>query len=292
MIPVPEAIRIVLEQTPRLEPEPITLTSARGRVLALDLSFNMTRDAAAAIAPGATTLACAQADLLALPVRDDSLDLIFSTAVFHWIRDHERLFAELHRALRPGGRLVAQCGGGPNLLRLRQRANALMRTPRFAEFFASWSEPWEYPDAELAKAAIHMAVAVRGGDVAGVIFHSDQGTQLESANRWGASVARSTTRWRSRSSRPSNMNCSPSIGSRPEPKRVGASRAGSTSGTTRADGTARAECSHPSTTNWPPRQQPRQHDRTLHETRGSTLAYYGLRDGEIRCLAPVEKAAA
>ncbi len=34
-----------------------------------------------------------------------------------------------------------------------------------------------YPDAELAKAAIHMAVAVRGGDVAGVVFHSDQGTQ-------------------------------------------------------------------------------------------------------------------
>jgi len=34
----------------------------------------------------------------------------------------------------------------------------------------------EYPDAELAKAAIHMAVAVRGGDVAGVIFHTAQGT--------------------------------------------------------------------------------------------------------------------
>ena len=34
-----------------------------------------------------------------------------------------------------------------------------------------------YPEAELAKAAIHMAVAVRGGDVAAVIFHTDQGTQ-------------------------------------------------------------------------------------------------------------------
>jgi HTH-like domain/Integrase core domain len=34
-----------------------------------------------------------------------------------------------------------------------------------------------YPTAELAQAAIHMAVAVRGGDVAGVIFHTDQGTQ-------------------------------------------------------------------------------------------------------------------
>ena len=38
-----------------------------------------------------------------------------------------------------------------------------------------------YPDAELAKAAINMAVAVRGGDVAGVIFHSDRGCQYTSA---------------------------------------------------------------------------------------------------------------
>lgn len=35
----------------------------------------------------------------------------------------------------------------------------------------------EYPTAELAKAAINMAVATRGGVVAGVIFHSDKGTQ-------------------------------------------------------------------------------------------------------------------
>lgn len=34
-----------------------------------------------------------------------------------------------------------------------------------------------YPTAELACAAINMAVAVRGGDVAGVIFHTDRGTQ-------------------------------------------------------------------------------------------------------------------
>ncbi len=35
----------------------------------------------------------------------------------------------------------------------------------------------EYPDAELAKAAINMAVATRGGVVDGVIFHTDKGTQ-------------------------------------------------------------------------------------------------------------------
>ena len=34
-----------------------------------------------------------------------------------------------------------------------------------------------YPTADLATAATNMAVAVRGGDVAGVIFHSDRGSQ-------------------------------------------------------------------------------------------------------------------
>lgn len=34
----------------------------------------------------------------------------------------------------------------------------------------------EHPDAELARAAINVAVATRGGDVAGVIFHSDRGS--------------------------------------------------------------------------------------------------------------------
>ncbi len=38
----------------------------------------------------------------------------------------------------------------------------------------------DYPDAELAKAAINMAVATRGGVVAGVIFHTDKGTQYTS----------------------------------------------------------------------------------------------------------------
>ncbi len=33
----------------------------------------------------------------------------------------------------------------------------------------------EHHDAELAKAALYMAAAVRGGDVAGVIFHTDKG---------------------------------------------------------------------------------------------------------------------
>ncbi len=58
-----------------------------------------------------------QQDLLDLEL-DEPVDAVFSCAVFHWITDHERLFARLHAALRPGGRLVAQCGGHGNIAKV------------------------------------------------------------------------------------------------------------------------------------------------------------------------------
>jgi trans-aconitate 2-methyltransferase len=40
---------------------------------------------------------------------------VFSTATFHWVPDHDALFANLAAVVEPGGRLVAQCGGAGNL---------------------------------------------------------------------------------------------------------------------------------------------------------------------------------
>jgi trans-aconitate 2-methyltransferase len=76
----------------------------------------------------------------------DAFDAILSTATFHWILDHDALFASIYRALEPGGRLVAQCGGGPNLRRLLDRADALARTPAFERYFEGWTNPWEFAD--------------------------------------------------------------------------------------------------------------------------------------------------
>lgn len=63
------------------------------------------------------SVAVMQQDLLELQL-DEPVDVIFSCAVFHWITDHERLFARLRAALKPGGRLVAQCGGHGNIARV------------------------------------------------------------------------------------------------------------------------------------------------------------------------------
>jgi trans-aconitate 2-methyltransferase len=122
----------------------------KGRVIGLDLSQNMLRTARENLEPRfCGRLQVVAADLLSLPF-DQVFDGVFSTAAFHWVMDHDRLFEQLFHALIPGGWLIAQCGGGPNLARLRDRANHLMASPKFATFFDGFVEPWLYSDAESA----------------------------------------------------------------------------------------------------------------------------------------------
>ena len=52
------------------------------------------------------------------PIPLPPVDAILSTATFHWVRDHDRLFANLAGVLRHGGQLAAQCGGAGNTERL------------------------------------------------------------------------------------------------------------------------------------------------------------------------------
>src|SRR6266567_5322815 len=111
-----------------------------GRVVGVDLSQNMLHSArqhlAAQFDARVSLVAC---DLLYLPF-EHAFDVIVSTAAFHWVLDHDRLFANLHAALVPGGLLEAQCGGGPNLDALRKRANALAAIPKFVLYFVGFHE--------------------------------------------------------------------------------------------------------------------------------------------------------
>src|SRR6266567_117205 len=129
----------------------------RGRVVGVDLSQNMLSLArqhlAAQFGARVSLVAC---DLLRLPF-EHAFDVIVSTAAFHWVLDHDRLFATLHAALVSGGLLEAQCGGGPNLVTLRNRANALAPTPKFEPYFVGFHEPWLYQDAEAAAATLRRA---------------------------------------------------------------------------------------------------------------------------------------
>ena len=129
----------------------------RGRVVGIDLSQNMLGSAREHLAEQfGSRVTLVAADFLHLPF-EHAFDGIVSTAAFHWVLDHDRLFDNLRRALVSGGWLEAQCGGAGNLTALRKRADALAATPKFAQFFAGFSEPWLYQNAEDAADALRRA---------------------------------------------------------------------------------------------------------------------------------------
>lgn len=116
----------------------------RGRLIAIDRSWNMLMTARANLRPAfGSRVAFAQVSLPNLPFADWA-DLVFSTATFHWIKDHDALFAGVFQALRRNGRLFAQCGGGANLHRARELAKGVMISAPFARYFENWPGPWEY----------------------------------------------------------------------------------------------------------------------------------------------------
>jgi trans-aconitate 2-methyltransferase len=114
-----------------------------GRVIAVDQSASMVAAARERLGEQADVRVV---DLLELDL-GEPVDAILSTATFHWISDHDRLFERLHAALRPGGRLVAQCGGEGNISILRGKVSVLTEREPYAEHFGDWRAPWNYAGA-------------------------------------------------------------------------------------------------------------------------------------------------
>jgi len=81
-------------------------------------------------------------------VLPESFDAVFSNATLHWIAEPERVIAGIARALRIGGRFVAEFGGKGNTAQfLAAAARAWSRL----EFSGAMPHPWFYPSvAELS----------------------------------------------------------------------------------------------------------------------------------------------
>lgn len=126
-----------------------------GSILAVDGSEAMVEAARGRFA-GDPRVRVERQDLLSLEV-EEPVDLVFSTATFHWIKDHERLFGRLAEALRPDGRLVAQCGGEGNIRRATQATEAVMAWERFRQYFEGWRDDKNYADAETTRARLEAA---------------------------------------------------------------------------------------------------------------------------------------
>jgi trans-aconitate 2-methyltransferase len=124
----------------------------RGRVIALDASASMLRQARRRLAGAGDRVRFVEADLLRLSpatLGDAApVDAVFSSATFHWITDHPRLFANLASVMRDGGRLSAQCGAEGNITRLLEVA---------ASVGLERASAWEYAAADVTRERLEAA---------------------------------------------------------------------------------------------------------------------------------------
>jgi trans-aconitate 2-methyltransferase len=124
-----------------------------GSVTAVDGSEAMIAKARERLGDSASYLV---ADLSELEL-DEPVDLVFSTATFHWILDHDALFVRLRSALRPGGRLVAQCGGEGNVAEHARVIASVAARPEFAAHFAGATGMWNFAGPEETESRLHAA---------------------------------------------------------------------------------------------------------------------------------------
>ncbi len=97
---------------------------------------------------GLTAVSSVQADAESLPFADESFDLVLGHAVLHHLPDLDRAFSELHRVLRPGGRILF--AGEPSILgdriaRVPKRA-ALLAAPLWRRALRAAPAPDHGPD--------------------------------------------------------------------------------------------------------------------------------------------------
>jgi trans-aconitate 2-methyltransferase len=147
----------------------------RGKVIASDASEAMLDTARARLARFGDRVSFERADAATWVARP-AVDAIFSTATYHWVRDHDALFASIAASLRSGGRLVAQCGAAGNLARIRSRTAAMRARPDLARFFVGFAEPWTYATPDETRARLE-----RAGFAQVRVWSEPEPTRFESA---------------------------------------------------------------------------------------------------------------
>jgi len=136
--------RLLLERLPQ------------GRVIGVDGSQAMIEEARTNLARWGDRVELRVGDLLELE-QDEPLDAVFSNATFHWISDHEKLFARLRAAMKPGAPLVAQCGGEGNVAEFAAAIEEVSALPEFAPAFEGWPAPYNFAGAAVTEERLRAA---------------------------------------------------------------------------------------------------------------------------------------
>ena len=132
-----------------------------GTVLAVDGSREMVEAARERFA-GELRVRVERQDLALLEVVEP-VDLVFSTATFHWIQDHDNLFRRLADVIKPGGRLVAQFGGEGNISRATEAVREVMDEDRYRRYFEGFSDDKHYAGVAATEARLEAVGFVDAG---------------------------------------------------------------------------------------------------------------------------------
>jgi trans-aconitate methyltransferase len=72
----------------------------------------------------------------------EPVDAVFSNAALHWMTEPTRVLASVRRALRPGGRFVAEMGGARNVRTIIDAVRTALAESGLA---ADMAPPWYFP---------------------------------------------------------------------------------------------------------------------------------------------------
>jgi trans-aconitate 2-methyltransferase len=112
-----------------------------GGVVGMDSSISMI-EAAKELESSNLKFLCRDIDELDFNL---GFDVIFSNAALHWVRDHDRLLVNVHRALRPGGVARFNFAGDGNCSNFFAVVRELMSSPKYSRYFEEFIWPWYMP---------------------------------------------------------------------------------------------------------------------------------------------------
>ena len=117
-----------------------------GKIYAIDLDQNMIENAKLNLKDQENVIFI-KSDLSSVEL-PEPVDIIFSNAVIHWIKDHYSLFSNFWKLLKRSGELLIQCGGKGNLGTIQPILDLTRKSNAFKGYFQDWEDPWNFASAE------------------------------------------------------------------------------------------------------------------------------------------------
>lgn len=129
----------------------------QGGILGVDLAHGMVAMAKEIVVPQpGQTASFEQADLQDF-CRPASVDGIFSSMALHFVHDHDKLFGNLAKTLRPDGWLAVQFGSSQHQHRLTKQLLHLLSDPPFSTYLDGKAFDFRGADAQQTHKALERA---------------------------------------------------------------------------------------------------------------------------------------